>query len=145
MGSPWSIAFEKMSGAGMNRYHNNELMDALAAEYVIGTLHCRARRRFIRLMQSNSELREQVENWESRLNKLADQARPVPAPEAIWRNIDQRLFNENRVAGTSSDPVWAWSGNLYSLRMRISTCITRMAATPARREPTWPPACSMGS
>lgn len=74
------------------RYRNEQLMDALAAEYVLGTLRGRARQRFQRLLTARFDLRERVVGWELRLNKLASLGSPVAPPGATWQSLEQRLF-----------------------------------------------------
>lgn len=74
------------------KYHDDALLDHLAAEYVLGTLHGRARARFQRLLDQRPELRDRVASWEQRLNKMAVLAAPVEPPDATWRQLEQRLF-----------------------------------------------------
>ncbi|MCB1776389.1 MAG: hypothetical protein KDI50_03030 [Candidatus Competibacteraceae bacterium] len=72
--------------------HHPALRDALAAEYVLGTLHGAARRRFESLLPAHPALRKAVNGWEYRLNRLAA-ASPVAAPPPeVWRGLEQRLF-----------------------------------------------------
>jgi len=82
------------------RYQNPQLIDALAAEYVLGTLQGRARRRFERLLLERPPVRAQVQAWERRLNQLAQAAPPVAPPAQAWRQLERRLFAE------SSRPRW---------------------------------------
>jgi anti-sigma-K factor RskA len=72
---------------------DDEQLDVLAAEYVLGTLHGRARQRFERQMAEHAALRTAVSDWERRLGKLTLLASPETPPEATWRSIEQRLFN----------------------------------------------------
>ncbi|HSS69271.1 MAG TPA: hypothetical protein VLQ46_01310, partial [Casimicrobiaceae bacterium] len=51
--------------------------DALAAQYVLGTLRGRARERFERLAHSDSGLGDAVRQWEERLVPLAEELPPV--------------------------------------------------------------------
>lgn len=74
------------------RYRNPELLDALAAEYVLGTLQGRARQRFQRLLASDADLRRRLADWELKLNQLAMLSKPVEPPAATWRALEQRLF-----------------------------------------------------
>jgi anti-sigma-K factor RskA len=79
-------------------YADPELRDRLAAEYALGTLRGPARRRFERLLSDNAQLRDLAEDWELRLNLLAESA-PAVAPSAhIWEGIDERI-------GPASAPV----------------------------------------
>lgn len=70
---------------------NPELIDKLAAEYVLGTLHGRARRRFERLLKENPALREEVAVWERRLGPLADAIEPITPPARVWRAVQRRV------------------------------------------------------
>lgn len=72
-------------------YLRPELMDRLAAEYVLGTLHGQARRRFERLMREHSMVRTQVNRWQKNLDPLAFSLTPIKPPERVWRNISARL------------------------------------------------------
>jgi anti-sigma-K factor RskA len=76
------------------RYENSELRELLAAEYALGTLKGRARRRFEGLMGASPALRKEVRDWEQRLNRLAERAPPVPPPDQTWRELQDRLFPE---------------------------------------------------
>ena len=72
------------------RSGNRQLVDRLAAEYVLGTLRGRARRRFERWLVS-PQVGTMVKQWESRLAGLEPPIeRVAPAPE-VWRGIEQRL------------------------------------------------------
>jgi anti-sigma-K factor RskA len=67
--------------------------DALAAEYVLGTLHGAARRRFERLLPAHPHLQRAVADWEGRLNRLAAGGGPaIPPPPAVWTALETRLF-----------------------------------------------------
>lgn len=66
--------------------------DALAAEYVLGTLHGAARRRFEQLLPAHPNLRRAVADWERRLDRLASASPPVPPPPAVWSALENRLF-----------------------------------------------------
>ncbi len=72
--------------------HSPLLRDALAAEYVLGTLQGLARRRFERLLPAHPVLQRAVADWERRLNRLAIASPPVSPSPQIWRTIEQRLF-----------------------------------------------------
>jgi anti-sigma-K factor RskA len=69
---------------------NRELLDRLAAEYVLGTLRYRARRRFERWLLS-PQVGALVKAWEERLAGLEPQLKPVAPPAAVWRGIETRL------------------------------------------------------
>jgi anti-sigma-K factor RskA len=72
-------------------YADPELRDRLAAEYALGTLRGAARRRFERLLSDDAGLLDLVENWELRLNLLAESAPAVEPPAHVWERIAQRI------------------------------------------------------
>lgn len=76
-------------------YLTEERKNALASEYVLGTLHGRARIRFQALLMQHRSLRHVLWQWESRLNTLGSGLPAVaPRPE-LWQKIQQQLgFNE---------------------------------------------------
>ncbi len=69
---------------------NRELVDRLAAEYVLGTLRGRARRRFERWLVS-PQVGEIVKAWEERLAGLEPRLDRVAPPTTVWRGIENRL------------------------------------------------------
>jgi len=69
---------------------NRELVDRLAAEYVLGTLRGRARRRFERWLLS-PQVGALVKAWEDRLAGLEPQLEPVTPPDTAWRGIEDKL------------------------------------------------------
>lgn len=73
------------------RYRDPDLRKLLAGEYVLGSLHGAARRRFERLMAADADLRAQVDRFASRLAPLAT-ALPDEAPQpAVWQRVESRL------------------------------------------------------
>jgi anti-sigma-K factor RskA len=69
---------------------NRELLDRLAAEYVLGTLRYRARRRFERWLLS-PQVGAIVKAWEDRLAGLEPQLAPVTPPATVWHGIEDKL------------------------------------------------------
>jgi anti-sigma-K factor RskA len=69
---------------------NRELVDRLAAEYVLGTLRGRARRRFERWLVS-PQVGDIVKGWEERLAGLEPRLDKVTPPTTVWRGIENRL------------------------------------------------------
>ena len=88
-------------------YERQELLEELAARYVIGTLHGRARARFERLRQESVLVQQAVWRWESRLNPLASALTDVPPPQHVWDKICRTIDGGSR-ARTSSLLRW-WS------------------------------------
>ena len=69
---------------------NRELVDRLAAEYVLGTLRGRARRRFERWFVS-PQVGSLVKAWEGRLAGFEPPLERVTPPATVWRGIENKL------------------------------------------------------
>ena len=83
----------------MNIERNPELVERLAAEYVLGTLRDGARRRFDTLLARHASMRRVVEQWQDRLCPLAQFA-PAEAPrQQVWDNIARATGIAPRPAG----------------------------------------------
>jgi len=81
--------------------------DALAAEYVLGTLRGAARRRFEALMREDPVVERAVRRWEERLLPLAEEIAPVSPPERVWNGVLARV----RASGSARRPsLWASIG-----------------------------------
>ncbi len=68
------------------------LADALAAQYVAGTLRGRARRRFEALLPGHPALQAAVTEWQRRLLPLTAALPEQAPPPRVWRAIQQRLW-----------------------------------------------------
>jgi anti-sigma-K factor RskA len=68
-----------------------QVVERLAAEYVLGTLRGRARRRFERWRAASPLVEERATFWEVRLLGLARGTSPVTPPAHVWEGIRQRL------------------------------------------------------
>ena len=66
-------------------YVNDERLDALAADYVMGTMQGQARRRFVRLMQAYQKVRERVWHWEQLLAPMNGKIESRQPPERVWK------------------------------------------------------------
>lgn len=102
---------------------NDEQLDALAAEYVLGTLHGRARRRFERRLADSAALRAAVAGWERRLGKLTALAKPEAPPDAVWRDIERRLFADPKPTVPWYRQLGPWRG----LALASSLCAVVLA------------------
>lgn len=80
-------------------YHDPDMLDALAAEYVIGTLRGAARRRFERLLRESVDARDAVSHWEALLGGLGSVLPAQPPPARVWSRIEGRLDGVSGQAG----------------------------------------------
>jgi anti-sigma-K factor RskA len=84
------------------KHDDPKLIDALAAEYVLGTLRGAARRRFERWRGESWYNERRVQAWEDRFVPLAFKLRPVEPSPQVWAGIEKRL------GGASSSRRGAW-------------------------------------
>jgi anti-sigma-K factor RskA len=72
------------------RYSCPELIEHLAADYALGTLHGGVRRRFERLLADRADVRLAVSLWQERLTPLSSSITPVKVPAHLWPEIAKR-------------------------------------------------------
>ncbi|MGQ0430381.1 MAG: anti-sigma factor [Gammaproteobacteria bacterium] len=68
-----------------------EILDLLAAEYVLGTLRGAARRNFARRRERDPFVDRRVRSWEERFATLVSQLAPVAPSPAVWTAIERRI------------------------------------------------------
>jgi len=73
------------------KLQNTELQNILAAEYILGTLHGRARLRFEYYMTLIPSLRDTVDKWSEKFHELDDTLKPIKPKKRVWKNIEYRL------------------------------------------------------
>jgi anti-sigma-K factor RskA len=82
-------------------YEQAELLDRLAAEYTLGTLRGRARRRFERLLADSAAARSAVYRWEDHWSALSRTVPPVEPSPQVWAAVNRRLFGGDAAAGAA--------------------------------------------
>jgi anti-sigma-K factor RskA len=87
------------------RYSSTELIERLAAEYALGTLHGGARRRFVRLLADRADVRLAVSAWEARLAPLAASVSPVQPKAEVWKVIAAQTSPS---ASAKLESAWSW-------------------------------------
>ncbi len=80
------------------KYENQELLDRLAAEHVLGTLRGPARRRFERLCAESAAARGALHRWEDDWSVLSRSLRPIQPSERVWANVSRQLFGARSAA-----------------------------------------------
>jgi anti-sigma-K factor RskA len=80
------------------RYEDQELLDRLAAEHVLGTLRGPARRRFERVCASSATARSALHRWEDEWSVLSRSLRPIQPSERVWANVSRQLFGARSAA-----------------------------------------------
>jgi anti-sigma-K factor RskA len=76
-------------------YQRPQLLDELAAQYVLGTLRGPARRRFERYCKSNASALHAVRRWEDRLVDLLANVVPVAPSALVWDRVKFRVRREH--------------------------------------------------
>jgi anti-sigma-K factor RskA len=97
------------------KHDDPKLIDSLAAEYVLGTLAGRARRRFERWRASEWHIERRVQVWEERLVGLALRLTPMRPSPHVWDQIEKRI---GRTAAPGTRPT---QSTLSDGGRRIST------------------------
>lgn len=102
---------------------NEPLRERLAAEYVLGTLRGRARRRFEGLMHGDAALRRTTREWNERLGAMAEFAPPATPDRRVWRAI------ENRLGLRPAAPRWQfWRHGSLALWRTVGVASSALAA-----------------
>jgi len=78
-------------------YQHPQLLEELAAQYVLGTLRGRARRRFERLCARNGQALDAVRRWEDRLVDLLAGVVPVAPSAVVWDQIRFRVRRDREL------------------------------------------------
>jgi anti-sigma-K factor RskA len=107
-----------------------ETIDSLAAEYVLGTLRGRARRRFEKWREITPLVDERCRFWEDHLMRLAKGLRPVRPPPQVWQGIRARL-NLSRQAQKRRGRPWAIAASLL-LIVGLSAVLYWRSTEPGR-------------
>jgi len=76
---------------------DHENIDALAAEYVIGTLELSERTAVAARRAREPRLDAAIMEWEKRLVPLIDLMPPIEPPRDIWAKIDARIASDNAI------------------------------------------------
>jgi len=116
-------------------YGRSELADALAAEYVLGTMRAGARRRFEALLPAHVGLRRATTAWQERLLPLTEAIAPVEPPGEVWRRISDRLDRRKSNAVGPWQRLSLWRG----LAAFASVAAIGLAVLLASPRPTAPP------
>lgn len=113
------------------KYRNEQVREALAAEYALGTLQGAARRRFERLLKDDPGLRRLVAEWQTRLAPLDTAAKPIAPPQRVWRTIQQRITPASRRAWFWNS-IGFWRGSALASTMAAAILVALLVFAPPR-------------
>jgi len=90
---PKSIAQTKIQRLAQlpTRYRNEQIIEHLASQFVLGQLSSRVTQRVISLMQFHDMLEARIDYWQQRLVVLDQYTKPLPPSESTWLAIKQQL------------------------------------------------------
>ena len=89
-------------------YSRLELGERLAADYVLGMMPPRARRRFERAMTDSATIAAIVAAWSDRLAPLDELTAGRAPPARVWRAIDRRIGPGIRPPTPARGGAWLW-------------------------------------
>ncbi len=119
-------------------YRDPQRVDALAAQYVLGTLRGRARDRFVRLLRTERGLADAVNAWEERLLPFSESLSPIEPPARVWLQILSRI-QPGRSSSTQPASIWAdvrlWRGlTLAAFATAMALAIVLLSPPPERTD-----------
>lgn len=110
-------------------YSDPKRCRALAGEYVVGTLHGAARRRFEALCRrpEGAQLQYERRAWETCLEPLNRNLRPLPPPETAWIGLERRIGRRTetvvampaRARRETFLRTWAWLATAASVVLAV--------------------------
>jgi len=101
----------------------SQRLDALAAEFALGTLPARTRARLARVAGGDAAVATAIRSWELRLAPLADGVVPITPPPRVWQAIAARL---GIAADTTSETSW-WTRVAFWRGLALASVVTALA------------------
>ncbi|MGV6859520.1 MAG: anti-sigma factor [bacterium] len=117
----------------VKRYQIPEVYEALAAEYVLGTLTGKARLRFERLLHERPYIRHAVDIWERRFGDLGQSTPEVAPPKRVWQKIKEQIVETESIS-VRARRFWQSIGfwQSASAAMAIALTITLLPLQPQK-------------
>ena len=124
---------EKLRGLSgrsvMDLHRHAGLVDQLAAEYTLGVMRGRSRRRFETIAQGDPAIRVAIETWRGRVEAIGELAPQEAPPPSVWAAIERRL----NLGGARREAVVA-----PAARGRAGSRTCRSGAAGRSRRRRWP-------
>ena len=107
---------------------SDDAMQALAGEYVLGTLAAAERRAVEARLPHDAALRRAVASWESRLLPLAALVEPAEPSTLLWERITHSVADLGRATAQVASPAPGKAGWWHSLALWRGLAATGCAA-----------------
>ena len=123
----------------MDLHRHAGLVDQLAAEYTLGVMRGRSRRRFESIAQGDPAIRVAIETWRGRVEAIGELAPQAAPPPSVWQAIERRLnLGGARREAVSARPASRWFENLSFWRgwSIAATAVAALALVVALRQLT---------
>lgn len=102
-----------------------DILDQVAAAYVVGTLRGAARRRFEKLCATSPDAMRRVRLWEDRFMELQPDLAPVAPRSHVWASIAQRIGRHPRPVRNAHR--WWWGlGGAVALSVMLAVTVRWM-------------------
>jgi len=126
----------------LSRPDRLDRLDALAAEYALGTLPARARLRLAQVAKVDGAVAAAVRGWEMRVALLAEGAAPITPPPRVWSAIMAKLGLGAATATADATAPW-WSRLSFWRSFALASFAAAMAFgvtlfSPGTRAPDQP-------
>lgn len=110
--------------------------EAMAGEYVLGTLDAVTAQEFARAMEKDAALRDSVVRWEAQLAPLLALAAPESPPPDLWSRIERTLGRAN-VPKPAPSAWWdrVWRGWAVGATAVAAACGVLLLTRPAPQAP----------
>ena len=113
-------------------YIQQERLDALSVNYVLGGMRGKARQRFQRLLMQQQQVRESVWRWEQHLNPLAESLPAVEPDDKLWQKLQQRLGWQNaEVVQLKPKSSWLHPANWVAVAAAACLALVLLLPPPA--------------
>jgi anti-sigma-K factor RskA len=110
-------------------YSRPDLLDHLAAHYVLGAMTTRVRRRFERLRKSHPAVERAAQSWERRLAPLSVSVPTVKPPPGAWLAIERRLGGSRTTRKSIGWKAWLMPATAFAFGVVATLGLVRIYPT----------------
>lgn len=97
--------------------------EQLASDYALGLLTHDEKSKADALFVDDPTFRLMVEDWRERIAPMLDEGGEVPAPETVWREVENQLFGETETETETDAPpkTGFWSNTVFWRRLSFAS------------------------